>query len=792
MKRCISLFLSVLMAMVMLPAAYAADELKVLSGNGTYGEFEALKTGADYSYVDEGELPDPAFSGNDSAGNRLNNGVTNWSDDTIYGTFNNYLTGTVVFDLKGIYDVSRIDLHTLYWGDTYGIAKMQYSTSIDGVSYSSAVDVSNPKAGTKEEAGNVVISAEFTPVSARYVKVSFIRECYQMVISELVILGTESIKNNLMTLVEECENISGAIYTKDSFENFTAALAAAKNVLNNAESTSADYSDAISSLSLAKDALVVGAEEMIISGAKPTDKDVYENMQAIDGASYAWGSYDAQMDDEECKNWDLDCKKLNNGIAMPSSHEVQGTWNNYLYATIIYDLGEEYFVSGADVWSRVVYGAYGIDSIFVSTSLDGTSYSDAATGQNAYYEESTADGYYPTTVNFEKPVKARYIKVTAKRVSYQIVLSEVVIRGYCSDQRKVVLKNAESIYNEISKTEGTLYTTESYANLSERLSELKALIDNSESTADELNSKINEVKAAEASLEILYDESVLSGNLVTDVTDYSDMEVISGATYSYGSYDEANDDPECKNYDSALNKLKNGIVNPSSAEIQGTWGNYLYTTVIYDLKNDYYVSGADVWSNNYYETYGIGEMYISTSLDGTGYTDKKVVTNPEYTENGKKGYIKVGGNFDKAEKARYVKITVKRAAYQVQLSEVVVRGYSVVAPKIKFASEVDFRDASDNTLTALAGAAEIYIDGGVINRTEIEESVLVIAALYDENGGLYKTVNQMVTAKPMSKTPFTTLELTGLSGLTNNYKLNVYVWDNFTNSKPLASVSRFN
>ena len=500
----------------------------------SYGSYEKVHTGAEYVWTsaDSQTKNEDSLKENDVVVKRnyklTNGGLTGQKGDTMISSnwtdLDEETPVTATFDLKDVYNVSRVDFWTLRtktkengytWG-TKNCKEFVVEVSTDGenfVTVDTARNYSNffmPKNYSKVSEV-VKNSAKFSASPARYVRVTFKKQkgFNNMGLGEVVIIGNSK-SERLAQLVRDVSSIDKSLLAQDKLSLLTTRIqqAIALNQLENPTETQLD--SAYEALSEACKTAVVQNESVILSGNTKGDPDddyffktfCGTSVVADTGADY---SYDANMTDTSVINNDPEAKLLSNGYIDFSERKDVFSADNLRFgmsagtqAAVIYDLKNVKTVNKVVICSRHGgannYGSfnYALGSAQVLVSSDGVNYKSVARCKNP--DSNVLDEYWGTnsfrlqTVSIDfVPENARYVKIVLKKPEYAkaVSVNEIFVVGY--NTANLTVANSEYLTAEGNQlkmiSEGNVKAVTDVANNNaedKTLSVINAVYDNND------------------------------------------------------------------------------------------------------------------------------------------------------------------------------------------------------------------------------------------------------------------------------------------------------------------------
>lgn len=356
----------------------------------------------------------------------------------------------IVFDLKGDYNISRVDVWTQFVSGESMMGHFDVSLSLDGNTFSPAY--TSKETGTNTNAVNSDISlptvAEFEPSLARYVEITmYVNVGYKkMRLSEILIFGQENhdLRVDLANSIIAAQNMDKKIYTIASWETVELALTDAIAVYYDSNATDAEIENAIDMLSNAVSGLIYLYETKILTDNNFYESDlaIYDTPKEITGVVYDY------IDIATATNLpanDVDRQKLKSGSLQNDSgnYAVFGAWNGDNDINIVYTFLNEYYINQVDVWSNLnTTGSQRMDRFKVQVSTNGIDYDEVANVTNPYNKDIVDFGgkaslFVNTSASFS-PVKAKYVKITTTRSNNQQTLGEIIIKGFKAPASPVI------------------------------------------------------------------------------------------------------------------------------------------------------------------------------------------------------------------------------------------------------------------------------------------------------------------------------------------------------------------
>lgn len=623
---------------------------------------------------------------------------------------------------------------------------------------------------------------------------------------EIQIAGeTADSRDELKTLIEEYEGINvGDIADEESIINFNAALEAAKAIYENQAANDDELLQAADDLRNAAADMKYIEPLCIITNNKLTDKNKNDYYPETMGDNPSLTITETSVsytyeDDSPLKTSDSANKKLSDGIGTEFK-ATDGTKNS----VIIYDLGDTYYISGIDVFSKFQY--FGPDKSLrlnmagytVEVSDDGMNYSSVVSVKaRTELLPDNAMGYEYSILKTPAvfpAVSARYVRVTVLadvEKSSQYNLDELVIKGFKSPFSRDDLYDALVRYSGIDKS---IYTEESYKRYEQAYNNASEVYWDGSASGLMIFIAKKELEEAYEALECTAKTFILSGNIVTDFdkTQYAGYSnnKLKNLSYSYIEFNGKQSNQQIMDTDPSRDKLLQGTLENYSSSLYlafGAWDSAAPANILFNLGEECYVSGIDVWERYDGASTRAGKVSVYISDDGSQFTKVSETQNPR-TDSAECTNC-IPQDFEPA-KGRYVLVVVEKgASHQITLNEVVIKGFKTEQrDNIPFFIEnTDYVNSAGIRITSLDGADEISVSGTAVSNCDRSGDVVVITAAYKDNDIVdwaFSTVN----VYGYGREEFTnSIDLKGETGV----KLVSFVWSSLEDRIPLSELKEF-
>ena len=575
-------------------------------------------------------------------------------------------------------------------------------------------------------------------------------------------------------LREKVENFAACtpedVASEAELEAYKAALLKAREVLNNPDAQDAELEEAAIELENAVEGLKYIKKEVILTNNKFADKSEYypDNEIITTAARYTYSAGSK-------------LKAADSAATMLSDGEITNIASETETAEIVYDLGKEYYITGADVYSRYAKNPIAtvkIKGFDIETSTDGTVYNKIA------YKEASGTNADLRTDSHIPAVLARYVKIRVYKSddAKNYILREIVIKGIESGFSKDELYNTIAACYDVSSLR---CTPESYSAFKAAFEEAEAIYWDETITDKRITSAKNKLLQAYNNLEYTSKTAILSGNATgtADLAHYSaySRDTLSDIKYWYGE----DSDENVNNSDPNCTKLLQGecaIASQSGKVVEGSWGGAKNSIVIiFDLGENCFVNGVDLWEW-YRKTAHIGTVKIEASTDNVNY--KQVSEKQSDCTYDSDGCSYVFEQDFEAEACRYLRITVTRALNKSMINEIVVKGY-----KNKSESAVpylfgcfDYKNAGGERVREADGGI-IKVSGNTIKNNSDKVNPSVVTVAYDEKNTLIAWDFTNVSGGEFENT----LDLGGKT----NVRIYTFVVDSLDGGIPLSEIKPF-
>ena len=325
---------------------------------------------------------------------------------------------------------------------------------------------------TKDETGFTTgylkTSASFPAVLARYVKITVTGDenSAKYGLAEIVLHGFKSpfSRDALYDSILNCSEADENIFTEESYNRWKTAFENAQRLYWDKDASGRDLYDAKKELDASFAELKAKGGMKVISGniVNDFDKQQYAGMQTENiGMKYVIETDKGNTPDKsELIKCDSSFTKLLDGNLNLLTNGFNGGWSGNPTAEdkadVIFTLEKEAYISEVDLWDWFIADGNGnirgVAKVKVSASSDGVNYTDLGEAAPNYEAEplatgSNSNGVYSlckTAVGFS-PVKARYIKVSIDKKSYQMFLAEIVLIGCGAAEKDTVPFSAEKL-----------------------------------------------------------------------------------------------------------------------------------------------------------------------------------------------------------------------------------------------------------------------------------------------------------------------------------------------------------
>ena len=470
-------------------------------------------------------------------------------------------------------------------------------------------------------------------------------------------------------------------------------------------------------------------------------------------------------------------------------------------AILLYNLGDTYYVTGADVFSMFVYRGeeaskrYNMGSFTVAVSEDGTEYHEiaVATAKTEQDADESGTSNYAIVTNAEVvATPAKYVKITVEcdEASSRYNFNEVVIKGFKSPFSR------EDLYEAIKACEGVdsfVYTTETY-------NAWKTAYDKAVAVYWDVDAAGKNIYAAKNALLEAYDaleskaitSNLLSGNVVSDFDKeyYGNWgrETLKNLSYTYTE----DSNYQAKDNDASMNKMFNGNANSKeTAHVSyGAWTDKDGSPVkiLIDLGEECYITGVDVWAWLNSTSSRVDTVTISVPGADGEYIEVNKASNPLASGDGTKAEV-IPQTLDPV-KTRYLLLVADRGtSHQVVLGEIYLFGCRAgqASEDLFWVENMDYTNEAENRIISLDGNQTVTATGTVVSNIENDKDVVVVTAAY-KNDDIVDYAYTQTTIRAYGSASFTnTLNLDGETGIT----LYTYVWDGLDTGLSLSKMKEF-
>lgn len=441
-----------------------ANERLVYSGNtwsdtdlSSYQAFDStitqLKNASNnvtYSYPDDSNVDRNADGSikSDAAAEKLKLGniMATSGAHTVTTGWASVDPGITVWNLGTTAVVDRVDVFTVTEKSNWRQAKdVTVSYSTDGVNFTTIKTV--PASDSQPDSTSRVTdmtSVQFAPVKANYIKVSISEANTLVQMSEIVIFGINVDHSSLQSAIDkyDIDSTLEAYATPETLAVLKTKLDAGKAMLAAQNGTYDEIAALANEIKAAFDALSYNGNYGILTNnlTDTFDLEHYAGMQNVQtGLTYTITSNDANT---QIIGKDPDCVKLTGGKFQSSGGDdaIYGTWDGDKVVSVTVDAKQEVYFTGADLfgWENVNAG---IANVVVSVSEDNVTFTDVASvgysndvlwlsGDKAGQTVVQGDNTLKQLESSFKPVKGRYLRFTATKKNHQIVLAEIVVKGF--------------------------------------------------------------------------------------------------------------------------------------------------------------------------------------------------------------------------------------------------------------------------------------------------------------------------------------------------------------------------
>ncbi len=600
-------------------------------------------------------------------------------------------------------------------------------------------------------------------------------------ITETVYAGDESVSRQEKT--EELKNMLECmsfckpedVLKKEDLEAYNTVRKKAADVLNDETSEEDKIDEAIENLKNAVAGLKYIKDEVILTNNKfEAPGDYYPQNEIINtSASYTFLSGDSISAN------DAENEKLSDGREENIGAETET-------AVILYDLGGEYYLTGADVYSLRTSGSRirRIKGFDVEVSADGKTFSKVcAQSADGTQQNLRTDSKIPA-------VPARYVRISVYKADNAInySLREIVLKGIEYKFSK------DELYETIVSCYGVKKnrcSDQSYSAYISAYDEAEAIYWDESVTGREIADAKDKLQNAFDKLEYISTTAILSGNVRSEADKeyYSDyrIDTVPGIKYWYAdNCDEnvtQNSDPSCVkllqggcNISSPTGNVAEGVYGSNSPDLK----NRETIVAVFDLGDTCYVNGVDVWE--WYRTaQHIGKVTVEISNDNINYTQVSEIAN---SKTGASDGVSNNISQEFGEVVcRYVRVTAYRVIKSM-VNEVVIKGF-----KIEKENETpyvfgafDYKNENGDRVRSIDGGT-IKVSGKIINNNSDILAPTVVTVAYGEDNSLVAWDYTAVCSGEFENV----LDLNGES----NVRLYSFIIDSCGGGKPLSGMKLF-
>ncbi|MDD6763505.1 MAG: discoidin domain-containing protein [Clostridiales bacterium] len=418
----------------------------------TITELKNASNNVTYSYPDDSNV-DRDANGNilyDPNSIKLKAGALNSvsGEHTITTGWTSGGPGITVWNLGTTAVVDRVDVFTVTEKGNWRQAKdVTVSYSTDGINFTTikTVDASDSQPDATTQVTDMT-SVQFAPVKANYIKVSISEANNLVQMSEIVIFGINADYSGLQSAIEkyDIDSTLEAYATPETLAVLKTKLDAGKAMLEAQTGTNAEITALADEITAAFNALNYNGNYGILTNnlIETFDCEQYPGMSNLStGLTYQITSTDSSTEivgNDAAKGGIL----LTGGLllAKDGDHVVAGRWDGDAVVSVTADAMHEVYFTGADLYEWE-FGYASVANVVVSVSDDGVNFTEIAaigspkgvyykSGDNAGQPVSLDGGTLKNFASSFKPVKGRYLRFTATKSSNQMVLAEIVIKGF--------------------------------------------------------------------------------------------------------------------------------------------------------------------------------------------------------------------------------------------------------------------------------------------------------------------------------------------------------------------------
>ena len=561
----------------------------------------------------------------------------------------------------------------------------------------------------------------------------------------------------------------------DSISAVKQALSSAVDVYENTEASEAELNNEINELSKAIEEIEYVSKQYILSDNNMSDEDMsgYYPDVLIENTNVSY-IYDENSPENLQKN-DKTNTALNDG---KFAYKLTGKTDDD--TVVIFDMGEDYYINGVDVFSQFLYFSstrMNIGGFRVEVSRNGSDYTECASVEAKTEPDDSETGNlnYLLKTKSKFPVYlGRYVRITVKKDtksangqgSAQYNLAEMVIHGFKNPYSKDDLFEALKDYSDV---DSAIYTAGTYAEYVKAYKAAETVYWDESINGKEIYTAKVDLQNAYNSLENCAKIKILSGN-VTSAADrelYKDFDTDTlNLSYSYAEGTPS----QFITQDSDCTRLLSGNCSSTDGSriVYGTWGTKDPAAVLFDLGEECYVSGVDIWDVVLNASCRTAKAEILVSSDGVNFESVSVLTDiPEGLPN---SVNLIEQNFE-AKKCRYLKVVATTANLQVVLGEIVIRGYKTGSTEKEpyKLGILDYKNDKNARLISLDGENTVNVSGQISSKSNEDKQVVILSAAYEN-------------------TDFTnSVTIDGYADVS----IENYVWDSVGNGNALAKIKVF-
>jgi len=569
-----------------------------------------------------------------------------------------------------------------------------------------------------------------------------------------------------------------------------------KNAIEEANSVYIDSTAELDTINTAIESLTrtINEIEYISANSILTNNTLSDNDKATYYPSTAYLNTSISYEyNEESEFVELDSENNNllNGL---TGQYTSMLTSDAVPTVVLFDLSDEYYVTGVDIFSQFVYLTsnkathFNIGKFDVEVSVDGNEYKKIASAKaQTEPKESEKNVLIQTVAKFGATL-SRYVKITiyCDDNSSKYNFNEIVIKGFKYRSSRGELYEALATYSDVYES---VYSPLSYNNYIEAYSNAQDIYWNASASDEDIVEAKTRLETAYSELENVAEIKIISGNVESNFTKeyYSDFkEDAVNIKYSYQEGSNA----QIAEQDALCDRLLQGkcdLLNGTNMAY-GTWDSSAPAKILFNLGEECYVSGVDVWEYYNAATVRSGNVKISVSDDGVNFVPVSEQMNPKSDDERETKNV-ISQDFT-PRKCRYLLVVVEKgASHQIVLNEVVIRGYRVGnTDKTSFEMGIlDYKDSNGKRTITLDGNS-LNISGKVqSNENELKE-IIVLSVAYDENNDMIDFDFTSISVPAYGEEEFNNiLDLNGEI----NAQIHTYVWDSLQNGNALSHDKQF-